>query len=190
MNAGIVRPVFLAEAPFLAGDILDNIGLADRVVDTLAPHWRHRGFETRLSNLMAYGITTAEGATLGLASRWTRFLGQMIDGSFAMIPTFVAASVAKFGGAAFMLPLMLVGAAWSFFYLFLGDGLHHGQSFAKQWLGIRVVEAETGKPCTFGRSFVRNIFTILGPLDWIFIFGDAHQRLGDKAAGTMVIVAD
>jgi uncharacterized RDD family membrane protein YckC len=28
---------------------------------------------------------------------------------------------------------------------------------------------------------------ILGPIDRIFIFGERHQRLGDKAAGTIVI---
>jgi len=138
---------------------------------------------------MTTGILTPGGVTLGLASRWTRFLGQMIDASFAGIPMFVATSVVRFSGR---LPVPLIGlaAAWSFFYLFLSDGLHDGQSFAKQLLGVRVVNAKTGAPCTFGQSFVRNIFTILGPLDWIFIFGDAHQRLGDKAAGTMVIVAD
>jgi len=29
---------------------------------------------------------------------------------------------------------------------------------------------------------------LLGPIDWIFIFGERRQRLGDKAAGTIVIV--
>ena len=28
---------------------------------------------------------------------------------------------------------------------------------------------------------------LLGPIDWIFIFGDKHQRLGDKLAGTIVV---
>ena len=55
---------------------------------------------------------------------------------------------------------------------------------------MRVVSATTGAPCTFGQSFVRNIFTILGPLDWIWIFGERHQRLGDKVAGTIVVIAD
>jgi hypothetical protein len=31
---------------------------------------------------------------------------------------------------------------------------------------------------------------LLGPIDWIFIFGDRHQRLGDKIAGTIVVTAD
>jgi hypothetical protein len=30
---------------------------------------------------------------------------------------------------------------------------------------------------------------LLGPLDWIFIFGSTHQRLGDMIAGTVVIEA-
>ena len=40
-----------------------------------------------------------------------------------------------------------------------------------------------------GQSFVRNVIqALLGPIDWIFIFGERRQRLGDKAAGTIVIV--
>jgi uncharacterized RDD family membrane protein YckC len=48
---------------------------------------------------------------------------------------------------------------------------------------------ETVAPCTWGDSFIRNV-SILGPIDALFIFGEDHQRLGDKAAGTVVIVAD
>ena len=138
---------------------------------------------------MTYGITTPHGITLGLASRWTRFLGQMIDGSFAALPAFVAAYIGASTPVA-AVPLIVIGGLWSFFYLFLADGLHEGQSFAMQWLGVRVVDQRTGAPCTFGQSFVRNIFTVLGPIDWIFIFGEAHQRLGDRAAGTIVVEAD
>ena len=135
------------------------------------------------------GITTESGITLGPASRGTRLFGQLIDASFAALPTVAAGFVARFSGG-LAAPIAALGMAWTFFYLFLGDGLHEGQSFAKQMLGVRVVDAATGKPCTFGQSFVRNIFTILGPIDWIFIFGESHQRLGDKVAGTIVVTAD
>ena len=138
---------------------------------------------------MTYGIATDQGVTLDLASRWTRFLGQMIDGSFAALPMFVSAFIGRTVGG-MVLPLLLASVAWSAFYFFLADGLHEGQSFAKQWLGVRVVSAKTGAPCSFGQSFVRNVFTIFGPLDWIFIFGERHQRLGDKVAGTIVVIAD
>ena len=75
-------------------------------------------------------------------------------------------------------------------YFLLADGLNEGQSFAKRWLGLRVIDAKTGAACTFGQSIVRNLFGILGPFDWIFIFGDRRQRLGDKIAGTIVVIAD
>ena len=84
--------------------------------------------------------------------------------------------------------LIFAAGAWALFYYFFADGLHGGQSFAKRWLGMQVIDENTGAPCTYGQSFVRNLLLfVLGPLDWIFIFGDKHQRLGDKAAGTIVI---
>jgi len=129
------------------------------------------------------------GVQLELATRWQRFLGQMIDSVFAGLPLAMTPAVINHA------PLLAgvwktLAVSWMMAYLAFGDGLHDGQSFAKQWLGMRVVDADTGAPCTWGDSFVRNLFSILGPIDWIFIFGDNHQRLGDKAAGTVVIVAD
>lgn len=131
----------------------------------------------------------ATSLRLALASRWQRFLGQMIDGSIASAPLMVAPAIGRAAPGLGMLWIW-AGLCWALFYLFLADGFHHGQSLAKQWLGVRVVDAKTGEPCTWGRSFLRNIFTLLGPIDWIFIFGENHQRLGDKAAGTVVVVAD
>ena len=139
---------------------------------------------------MTIGITTPAGITLGLASRSSRLIGQMIDGFFAAAPLLCGALLSAYNDW-LGIPLTIAGVAWAFFYLILADGLHEGQSFAKQWLGMRVVDAHTGKPCTFGQSFVRNILlSILGPIDWIFIFGERHQRLGDKLAGTIVVMAD
>ena len=83
---------------------------------------------------------------------------------------------------------LLLGIVWSSAYYLFADGLRDGQSLAKRHLGMRVIDAETGAPCTFFQSFLRNLLlAILGPLDWIFIFGERHQRLGDKAAGTIVV---
>jgi uncharacterized RDD family membrane protein YckC len=135
------------------------------------------------------GIRTRAGIHLAFASRGTRFLGQMIDSFFATTPLFVVGAIARFVGP-LASPLGMLAVAWLFFYLVFGDGLHDGQSFAKQWLGMRVVDAQTGDPCTFGDSFARNALSLLGPIDWIFIFGDRHQRLGDKMAGTIVVMAD
>ena len=53
---------------------------------------------------------------------------------------------------------------------------------------MQCVDANSGAPCSFWQSFIRNLLlAVLGPIDWIFIFGERHQRLGDKAAGTIVV---
>lgn len=45
----------------------------------------------------------------------------------------------------------------------------------------------TGAPCSCGQSLARNLLlAVLGPIDWVFIFGERHQCLGDKLAGTIV----
>jgi uncharacterized RDD family membrane protein YckC len=123
-----------------------------------------------------------------LASRSERLLGQIIDGIVGGAP-FVAAAVALSFSDTLGIILLLGAAAWSLFYYFFADGFPGGQSLAKRWLGMQVVSADTGAPCTFGQSFVRNLLlALLGPIDWVFIFGERRQRLGDKAAGTIVVL--
>jgi uncharacterized RDD family membrane protein YckC len=123
----------------------------------------------------------------GYASRSDRLLGQIIDGVIGALPVIGAFVISSFSGA--LGGVSLLGAfLWSFWYYLFADGLRDGQSFGKRYVGMRVVDARSGMSCTFGQSFVRNVLlAMLGPLDWIFIFGEQHQRLGDKAAGTVVI---
>jgi uncharacterized RDD family membrane protein YckC len=81
--------------------------------------------------------------------------------------------------------------AWglAILYILLADGLPGGQSFGKKALRMRVIDERTGRDCTFGKSFLRNILlAILGPIDWVFIFGKKRQRLGDQVAGTIVVM--
>jgi len=124
---------------------------------------------------------------LPYASRLSRLVGQIIDGVISGAPLLVAvvfASVNHALGTAFF----LVAFAWSFFYYFFSDGFSGGQSFGKRALDMHVIDARTGAPCSYGQSFLRNpLLAFLGPIDWIFIFGERHQRLGDMAAGTVVI---
>jgi len=139
---------------------------------------------------MTSGLTTPDGIILGYASRSTRLFGQFLDGLVSGVPVGVAALISSFSSALGAAALM-ASIAWAIFYYFFADGLHGGQSYGKRWLGIKVVNANTGAPCTFGQSLIRNfLLAVLGPLDWVFIFGEHHQRLGDKAAGTIVIDAD
>ena len=123
---------------------------------------------------------------LDFASRPVRMIGQAVDAVVAFVPFAIFLFAVGTNMAAGLLGL--VSAASSIAYYLFADALPGGQSLAKRWLGIAVVDQETGAPCTPWQSFVRNLLlAVLGPLDWIFIFGDRHQRLGDKAAGTVVV---
>ena len=123
------------------------------------------------------------------AARSHRFLGQCVDGLVAVAPLVLLFLIPTDSPAASG-ALALGWLGWFFFHLLLADGMEGGQSWGKRVVGTRVVDATTGAPCTFWQSFVRNLLlTILGPIDWIFIFGEPRQRLGDKAAGTIVIPA-
>ena len=121
-----------------------------------------------------------------LASRVTRLVAQFVDGLIGMVPlilAFIVSLITESGSV-----LIVAGAVFAVGYYFLADGLEGGQSWAKRWLGVAVVDARTGEPCGFGQSFVRNfMLAILGPLDWVFIFGSEKRRLGDIVAGTQVV---
>ena len=126
--------------------------------------------------------------SVDLASRLQRLAAQFLDGLVAGAPA-MAAFLFMFLLQRTGLVLLLVAALFGLLYTLLADGLEGGQSIGKRLIGIRVVSMKTGAPCTFGQSFVRNLLLmILGPIDWIFIFGENHQRLGDKAAGTVVVL--
>ena len=122
------------------------------------------------------------------ATRPQRLLGQVLDGVVGAAPLILTLFVSPENDA-IAKPIFIAALLWSVFYYFLADGLPGGRSVGKRWLGMRVVHADDGSPCTFLQSFVRNfLLAVLGPIDWLFIFGERHQRLGDKAAGTVVVV--
>jgi uncharacterized RDD family membrane protein YckC len=126
--------------------------------------------------------------SVDLASLPQRLAAQFLDGVVAAVPP-VLAFLATFVLHAVGIVLIVVACIFAFLYTLLADGLEGGQSYGKRMVGIRVVSMQTGAPCTFGQSFIRNLLLmILGPIDWIFIFGDRRQRLGDKAAGTIVVI--
>lgn len=127
---------------------------------------------------------------MNYSSRFARLVGQTIDFCIAALPVaavgLLMAPMGRMGDA-----ITSLAGLWTLGYLLLADGMEGGQSFGKRLLGMRVVDAKTGKPCSFGRSLLRNFtLTLLGPIDWVFIFGQRRQRLGDKLAGTVVIAAE
>lgn len=74
-------------------------------------------------------------------------------------------------------------------YRLFSDGMGDGQSYGKRVARTRVVDAETGDPCTLWQSGVRHASQCLGLLDYVFIFGETRRRLGDRAANTVVVKA-
>ena len=133
-------------------------------------------------------LPTSNGAGVRqLASLGERLGGQIIDGFIALIPLVVAMFP---WGVSFDVQEMIqaTGIVVAITYLLFSDGFEAGQSFGKRAVNTAVVDRITNEPCTFGQSFIRNfLLLVLGFIDWIFIFGEKRQRLGDKVAGTVVI---
>lgn len=123
------------------------------------------------------------------ASRGARLGGQLVDGLIIVagfIPALVLMRVNERVGMVAFIPAVI----FAFAYYFFADAMEGGQSFGKRVANTAVVHAETRQPCSPGQSFVRNLLLyILGPIDWVFIFGERHQRLGDKLAKTIVVEA-
>jgi uncharacterized RDD family membrane protein YckC len=122
-----------------------------------------------------------------LATLGERFAGQFIDSIFAILAMLVGVipfALSETIGSITMVGGMVLG----FFYILFADGFSGGQSFGKRAMKIAVVDASSGQPCSFMKSFIRNfLLSLLGIIDWIFIFGAKRQRLGDMAANTIVI---
>ena len=122
-----------------------------------------------------------------LGSLSDRLLAQILD-SFVAIGALVAAGILyavspTIGGVA-----LIAAVFYAIFYILFADGFSGGQSYGKRIAHTAVIDATTGEPCSFGQSFLRNLLlTILGIIDWVFIFGKKRQRLGDKAANTIVV---
>lgn len=91
-------------------------------------------------------------------------------------------------------------------YLLLGDGFLEGRSIGKKLIRLKVMSAETGAPCTFRESILRNstfavgyILWLVPWIGWIFLFlvsalefililgSKDGKRLGDEIAKTVVI---
>jgi len=132
-------------------------------------------------------------------------VGLAIVGMIAAMLIFGAAGVI---GVGFGIGL-LIWFAMAWFYGGLFEALWNGQTPGKRLMGIRVVSVE-GQPITPFQAILRNIlrevdaqpmwFIPIGPFTipvWLYQVGllaallnDRFQRLGDLAAGTMVVVEE
>lgn len=89
--------------------------------------------------------------------------------------------------------LMLIAFLFTLFYFVLCESLWSGQSVGKKIFHLRVMSTQ-GRRITFFSSFVRNLVRIVDFLPTGYLIGiifmivtKKEQRLGDIAAGTVVI---
>jgi uncharacterized membrane protein SpoIIM required for sporulation/uncharacterized RDD family membrane protein YckC len=103
-----------------------------------------------------------------------------------------AAGVAATGWALAL--LVLLGFAYLFGYFALFEALNGGRTPGKRVLGIRVV-MDTGRPVTPTAAVVRTLARLVDcvfpasflPGFFLIVFSKGNKRLGDMAAGTIVV---
>jgi len=146
-------------------------------------------------------VTTPERVTVEyeVAGVGTRMLAQAIDWAVMLIGDFVVlvfvgiamggSGVAGSVGAA--VAIVLLGA--SFIGYFLICEWRWGATIGKRALRARVV-TEYGAPIGFADSVTRNLLRIVDFLPFMYVLGgilaitsSRSQRLGDRAAGTVVV---
>lgn len=142
-----------------------------------------------------YNIGTPEGVELRLpvAGLASRSLAWLIDALIKFTALFVISIILQFlgdlGGG-----VMLIGAfllLW--FYNVLFEVLGHGATPGKRALGLRVMNVN-GTPVGWSGSLIRNLIRFIDALPGCYAFGcisvlvsRQFQRLGDLAAGTVVV---
>ena len=145
-------------------------------------------------------IATPEGVDVeltlaGLGSRFiAAFLDVLIQGSVLLAAAFGLGVLGNdnaggLGVAAYSIVFFLV----FFAYDVLFEVRSRGRTPGKRWTGLRVVLAG-GRPITFVPSCVRNVMRVIDILPPIYGIGmlsifvtSRNQRLGDLAAGTLVV---
>ena len=143
---------------------------------------------------------------LELAGLGTRFVAQLLDWLIKLLVSGVlilaaAVTAALLGFTTFIErggPLLAALAVGALYLLWLGydiyyESVHNGQTPGKRHAGIRVIR-EGGAPLDFQAACVRNLLGLADLLPGFYVLGAVlvlltgrRQRLGDLAAGTIVI---
>jgi uncharacterized RDD family membrane protein YckC len=139
-----------------------------------------------------------------LASAGSRFLALAIDTAIELAGLFVLGAVAVVAtilGTAFgrtvevwgMAIVVFLGFVIYYGYFAIFEALWHGQTPGKRAVGIRVIAA-SGRPLSALDAVLRNLLRIVDQLPGIYAVGlvsvfftERNQRLGDLAAGTVVV---
>jgi uncharacterized RDD family membrane protein YckC len=143
-------------------------------------------------------IATPEGIeiTMLLAGLASRFIAAIVDHAIQFALAAVAGLLALglgADGAAGIVLFSLASFAITFGYHVLFETLAGGRTPGKRLSGLRVVTA-VGGPITFRTSAIRNLLRVVDFLPAAYATGATlivatrrNQRLGDLAAGTLVV---
>jgi uncharacterized RDD family membrane protein YckC len=145
-----------------------------------------------------YHVETPEGIDLHLrpASLVPRALAFAIDlairGLILLVMFIVLGLLGQFGMGLGTILLFLV----TWWYMVLFEVLNQGRSPGKQMLGLRVVH-DDGTPIGWAASLTRNLLRFVDILPFGYTLGilsclnhSSFKRLGDIAAGTLVVYRD
>ncbi len=145
-----------------------------------------------------HAVQTPEGVDLALrvAGPVPRALAFGVDlllqGGIAIALQIALSAFAGFGVGLYLIALFSL--LW--FYPVLFEVRAHGQTPGKRMLGLRVVQ-ENGTPVGWSASALRNFLLVADFLPLFYLAGliamvadPSFRRLGDLAAGTLVIYAD
>jgi len=143
-------------------------------------------------------METPEGIDLmlrpaGLLSRSLAFsIDLLIRGALLTGLFFLLGALGEFGTGVFVLVLFLI----NWWYMVLFEVLHQGRTPGKQIMGLRVVH-DDGTPVGWSASLLRNLLRFVDMLPFGYSVGafaclqhPLFKRLGDLAAGTLVIYRD
>jgi uncharacterized RDD family membrane protein YckC len=153
-------------------------------------------YEDRIS------VATPEGVTLevtlaGVGSRFAAGLLDQLLRSAVLVAVLILLSIVgargDVSGGVFVFGLLVALFLVQFAYDVLFETLASGRTPGKRWTGLRVVRAG-GQPVGFVASMVRNVLRIVDALPGFYLVGMLavlltrnNQRLGDLAAGTLVV---
>lgn len=142
-----------------------------------------------------HNIGTPEGVELKLAAAGlaSRSLAWMVDAlikyTAITVVMIVLGLLGKAGGGLMLVVLFVM--MWFYYVLF--EVFNNGATPGKRALGLRVMNIN-GTPVGWSGSLIRNLIRFVDVLPGCYAFGctsvllsDKFQRLGDLAAGTIVI---
>lgn len=145
-----------------------------------------------------YQVETPEGIDLilrpaGLVPRALAFtIDLLIRGALLAVLFAVLALLGQFGMGLGTILLFLL----TWWYMVLFEVLNQGRSPGKQMMGLRVIH-DDGTPIGWAASLTRNLLRFVDMLPFAYTLGilsclnhPAFKRLGDIAAGTLVVYCD